>query len=210
MKFILLIFFAAIATTASAQWYNVSSLLKKKAVRTPAVEMVPGHYVAKINFDKRPPRPKIRPVIIDRSDYSLEAAEAVVMKEAQHNMRFRVYNDASYNFSELAHMYVKQNRYSEAKWYLLQSNNISREENDDKHTIQNLIDLATIKANMGDVELALQDLVEAHDLAVARSLNQFLETIDLAQQFIRQTKQPKIRPALIYADDAQNTGKDGQ
>jgi hypothetical protein len=209
MKFILLIFFAAICTTASAQWYNVSQLLKKKVVRPPVIEMVPGRYIARFPAVKFP-SVKIHPIVIDRSEYSLEAAEAVVMKEAQHNMRFRIYNDASYNFTELAHMYVKQNRYSEAKWYLLQSNNISRQENDDKHTIENLIDLATIKANMGDIALAEQDLAEAHDLAQAKGLPQYLETIDLATQYIRQNKQPKQRPALIYADDAQNTGKAAQ
>jgi hypothetical protein len=209
MKFILVIFFAAICTTASAQWYNVGQLLKKKVVRTPVTEMTYGKCVARFPAVKLP-RVKIHPIVIDQSEYSLEAAEAVVMKEAQHNMRFRIYNDASYNFTELAHMYVKQNRYSEAKWYLLQSNNISRQENDDKHTIENLIDLATIKANMGDIALAEQDLAEAHDLAQAKGLNQYLETIDLAMQYIRQNKQPKQRPALIYADDAQNAGKAGQ
>jgi len=206
MKLLLVIFFAAICTTASAQWYRVDQLLKKKAVRPPYEDLSGGRFVVRFSAEKIP-HPKIHPVLIDRSDYSLEASENVVMQLAQHNMRFRIYNDASYNFSDLARLYVKQNRLSEAKWYLLQSNSISRQENDDKHTIENLIDLANIKAAMGDVLLAQQDLAEAHDLAYAKGLNQYLETIDLATQYLNQNKLPKQKPVLIYADDAQNKTK---
>ena len=84
---------------------------------------------------------------------------------------------------------------------------ISREENDDKHTIENLIDLATMKADMGEITLAQQDLTEAHDLALAKGLAQYIETVDLASQYITQNKLPKQRPALIYADDANNNNK---
>jgi len=161
-----------------------------------------------VNFKaEKTPHPKLIPVFIDRSDYSLEASENVVMQLARHNMRFRIYNDASYNFSDLAHLYIKQNRLSEAKWYLLQSNNISRQENDDKHTIENLIDLANIKGLMGDILLARQDLAEAHDLAYAKGLNQYLETIDLATQYLNQNKAPKQKPILVYADGIQNNTK---
>ena len=206
MKLLLVIFFVAICTPSSAQWYRVDQLLKKKAVRTPYEDLSGTRHVARFAAEKTP-HPKIYPILIDRSDYSLEASENVVMQLAQHNMRFRIYNDASYNFSDLARLYIKQNRLSEAKWYLLQSNNISRQENDDKHTIENLVELANIKAAMGDMALAQQDLAEAHDLAYAKGLTQYLETIDLASQYLNQNKQPKQRPVLIYADDAQNKTK---
>jgi len=206
MKFLLVIFFAALCTSASAQWYRVDQLLKKKAVRTPYEDLSGGRYVVNFKAEKTP-HPKLIPVFIDRSDYSLEASENVVMQLARHNMRFRIYNDASYNFSDLAHLYIKQNRLSEAKWYLLQSNNISRQENDDKHTIENLIDLANIKGLMGDILLARQDLAEAHDLAYAKGLNQYLETIDLATQYLNQNKAPKQKPILVYADGIQNNTK---
>ena len=55
------------------------------------------------------------------------------MHSAQHNMSEGIFTDASYNFSDLARIYILQNRLSEAKWYLLQSNNISRRQRDDKH-----------------------------------------------------------------------------
>jgi len=206
MKFILVVFFAAICTPASAQWYRVDRLLKKKAVRTPYVEFTKNRIVARFPVEKLP-HPKIYPVNIDQSEYSIEASENVVMQLAQHNMRFRIYNNASYNFSDLARLYLKQNRLSEAKWYLLQSNNISRQENDDKHTIENLIELANIKVAMGDNLLAQQDLTEAHDLAWSKGLNQYLETIDLAIQYSKQNRLPKQKLVLIYADGAENNTK---
>src|ERR1700733_204468 len=201
MRFILLVFFSTVCLSASAQW----SPFKKKFIR-PEVVVLTTRSAARFAPYKLP-NPKIAPVTFDPSDYTLEAAESVVMKTAQHNMRFRVYHDASYNFTELAHMYIQQSRYSEAIWYLLQSNNISRQENDDKHTIENLIDIATIKAKMGEIALAQQDLTEAHDLAYSKGLSQYLETIELAGQYITQNKLPKQKPALIYADGAQNSGK---
>jgi hypothetical protein len=60
---------------------------------------------------------------------------------------------------------------------------------------------------MGEIDLAQQDLTEARDLAAAKGLNDNLETIDLAMQYITQNKLPKQKPVLIYADGAQNNGK---
>jgi len=201
MKYILLVLFTTMCLSASAQW----NPFKKKVVR-PDAELLTTSSITRFAPYKIL-SPKILPVTYGPSDYSLEAAENVVMKVAQHNMRFRVYHDASYNFTELAHLYVQESRYSEAIWYLLQSNNISRQENDDKHTIENLIDIATVKAKMGEIALAQQDLTEAHDLAYAKGLNEYLETIELAGQYITQNKLPKQKPVLIYADGAQNSTK---
>jgi hypothetical protein len=122
-------------------------------------------------------------------------------------MRFRIYNDASYNFSELARLYMLQNRFSEAKWYLLQSNQISRQQNDDQHTILNLIDLATIKANIGDYALAQEDLTEAHDLAYAKGLKDCLAEIAKKMSYIKQNKLPPVTPVLRYAEMPQNISK---
>ena len=201
MRYILFVLFTTICLSASAQW----NPFKKKFVR-PEAELLTTRSITRFGTYKIVPV-KISPVTYGPSDYSLEAAENIVMKVAQHNMRFRVYHDASYNFTELAHLYIQESRYSEAIWYLLQSNNLSRQENDDKHTIENLIDIATVKAKMGEIALAQQDLTEAHDLAYTKGLNEYLETIDLAGQYITQNKLPKQRPALIYADGAENSGK---
>ncbi|GAC1306804.1 MAG: hypothetical protein NVSMB24_17650 [Mucilaginibacter sp.] len=206
MKFILLVLCCTLSLSASAQWYRLD-LKTKKHERSPLLAQLTNHSIYRIpvaTFSK----PKIQMLHFDRSDYSLEAAEAVIMKTAQHNMRFRVYNDASYNFSELAALYVQQNRFSEAKWFLLQSNIISRNENDDKHTISNLIELATIKAQLGDYTQAQEDLTEAHAMAMSRGFRDDLLQIEKKIQFIKQNKASLApKPELRYAEAAMTAAK---
>lgn len=198
MKFFLSVLLAVVCTSASAQWYRVDRLFRKKREPLPVLTAAANYsfFTAPV---KNAVAPKIQAVKPFVSDYCLETREAVVMKAAEHDMRFRIYNDASYNFSELAKLYILQNRFSEAKWYLLQSNTISREENDDKHTIANLIDLAKVKACTGDYLLAQQDLTEAHDIAAAHGFNDLLGPINQKLQDIKQGGQPL---------SAQNTARD--
>jgi hypothetical protein len=198
MKFFLSILLAAVCTSASAQWYRVDRLFRKKREPLPALVSA-ADYSFFTGPVKKSAAAKIQPVMIPVSDYCLETQEALVMKAAEHNMRFRIYNDASYNFSELAKLYILQSRFSEAKWYLLQSNTISREENDNKHTIANLIDLAKVKACTGDYLLAQQDLTEAHDIAAAHGFSDLLGPINQKLQDIKQGGQTVM---------AQNTARD--
>ena len=207
MKFtLILLLLAMLSLPASAQWYYRIGL--KKAVRYPAIAQI------KNNPLKRLPVAKIVPVKIakyripDEYDYELDAQEAAVMKIAQHNMRFRIYDIASYNFSQLAKMFMKQNRFSEAKWYLLQSNNISRQQNDDGHTIANLMDLAMVKANLGDLQQSQQDLDEARQIATARGFQSAIADIEKESIYIKLNKNassPKLE--LKYASDAMVTDK---
>lgn len=202
-----------ISFSASAQWYRVD-LQFKKHQRYPQLAQATDHSITRLPvfiitktkglaFAKT----KVTAFKLDISDYYYEAAEADIMKTAQHNMRFRIYWDASYNFSDLARLYVHQNRFSEAKWFLLQSNIISRQQNDDKHTVSNLIQLALIKANIGDYELAQQDLGEAYDIALLRGFKDDLKEITKDIKFIKQNKDSFPRPELRYADADQNNSK---
>ena len=202
MRYILLIICCAFGLSASAQWYHIDL---KRHYRFPSIEQVTDHSYVRVS-PVPISKPKIHALQLNRSEYSFEAAEDLVMKTAQHNMRFRVYNDASYNFSELARLYIQQNRFSEAKWYLLQSNAISREQNDDKHTIANLIDLAMIKASIGDYALALQDITEAHDIASAKGLKDDMAVVDKQMLFIKQNKSTAPRTDLRYAETPQSKG----
>ena len=207
MKFTLIIvLLTTLSFSASAQCYYRIGL--KKAVRYPAIAQV------KNNSIKRLPIAKLRTVKIakyhipDISDYELDAAEVAIMKTAQHNMRFRIYDIASYNFSQLAELFMKQNRFSEAKWYLLQSNKISREQNDDKHTIANLMDLAMVKANLGDLQQSQQDLDEARQIATTRGWTSDVADIEKENIYIKINKSassPKME--LKYASDAMVTDK---
>lgn len=184
MRYFLLIILCAVGFNASAQWYYKPF---NKRIRSPQMAY------ARNNSIKRLPVPsivkvKIQPITLERTPYMLAMIEESVMKTAQHNMRFHVYNAASYNFSDLAQMYMKQNRLAEAKWFLLQSITISRQQNDDRHTIANLLDLAAVKADYGDYAQAKQDLAEARQLAVSRGLTYDLAIVEKKTRYLQDNK----------------------
>ena len=207
MKFTLIIvLLTTLSLSASAQWYYRIGL--KKAVRYPLIAQVKNNSIKHLPIAKPGPVKIAKYHIPDQSDYELDAAEAAIMKTAQHNMRFRIYDIASYNFSQLAELFMKQNRFSEAKWYLLQSNNISRQQNDDGHTIANLMDLAMVKANLGDLQQSQQDLDEARQIATARGFQSVIADIEKESIYIKINKNassPKME--LKYASDAMVTDK---
>jgi hypothetical protein len=206
MKFTLVIvLLTALSLSASAQWYQV---LRHK--RLPLIANV--HDVS-ANQLKMPATAmaKAKVPVFHRgmTDYLLDISEKRMIKIAQHNMSWRIYDLASYNFSDLAKLYIQQKRLSEAKWYLLQSNTLARRQNDDRHTIANLIDLALVKADMGDINLAQQDLAEACDIATAHNWKDNVVTIEKEVKFIQQNKTAATKVALRYADDAMIVTKKG-
>jgi len=137
---------------------------------------------------------------LNYSVFCLELAEDALLIEAKHNMRFRIYNMASYNFSDLAALYLQQNRFSEAKWYLLQSNNIAREAGNIRHLLDNLYILADIKNKIGEVPLALSDLQEAHDVAVDKGMLSDLTIINKKIKYLQTNKILAAKAELRYAD----------
>ncbi|MES2110587.1 MAG: hypothetical protein V4577_17650 [Bacteroidota bacterium] len=78
--------------------------------------------------------------------------------------QFSHFNDTAglrLTFDHLAKVYLDQKKYSQAKWFILQSNSLSRAKNDNPAVITSLITLAKIKAEAGDSKLAMGDLDEA-------------------------------------------------
>lgn len=206
MRLSLVIFFCAISFSASAQfWNNIS--FKKKHLVFPLIKPVKDRSIGRIKNISKLNSLQVTPLVLDQSEFSLEAASAYVMGLAKHNMRFRVYNDASYNFSDLAQLYIKLHRLSEAKWYLLQSNFISRQENDDRHTISNLVSLAMIKVDIGDIPSAKADLMEARDLAHARGMQAETTDIDNKMLLLAQNNGTKAKSEVKYAETAGNEKK---
>ncbi|MGZ3764355.1 MAG: hypothetical protein ACXVB0_02750 [Mucilaginibacter sp.] len=64
-------------------------------------------------------------------------------------------------FDNLAKVYHSQRKYIQAKWFILQSNTLSRQKNDKPNIISSLIELSSIKADIKDYSLAMRDLNEA-------------------------------------------------
>ncbi|MCD8742452.1 hypothetical protein LT679_17715 [Mucilaginibacter roseus] len=198
MKYFLFLFLCFTGLSASAQWWRIGPLKHKRYPQIAPVK----NYVFNKNYilgsSQVKPVP-IKPVKL-RSYYDLTQAENRFMKSAQHNMRFREYNIASYNFSDLAKVYMELNRLSEAKWFLLQSNRISRLQNDDRHTFLNLISLASVKIDMGDVSLAREDLIEARGIANARGWRNESAEVDKKIQSIKNVSNSAPKAELKYAD----------
>ncbi|WP_295721929.1 tetratricopeptide repeat protein [Mucilaginibacter sp.] len=205
MRYFFLIILCSVSVSASAQWWqkpiNSINNVFKKHERFPPLAGLKDNSVSKLPTAKIA-KLKITSNILERAPYMLYMQEMSVMKTAQHNMRFRVYNAASYNFSDLAQMYLKQNRLSEAKWYLLQSLQISRQQNDDRHTITNLIGLATVKAGYGDYTQAMQDLDEARALATSHGLTMDVTAINKQARYLQDNKSnPKAEIRYAETDD---------
>ena len=69
------------------------------------------------------------------------------------------------SFNTLATVYLAERKFSQAKWFILQSNTLSRVKNDTANVISSLLVLATVKIDIKDYTLAMQDLNEALALA---------------------------------------------
>ena len=68
-------------------------------------------------------------------------------------------------FNYLTKVYRAQKKFSQAKWFVLQSNTISRTLNDAPNIISSLLELAAIKMDIKDYSLAMRDLNEALKLS---------------------------------------------
>jgi tetratricopeptide (TPR) repeat protein len=69
------------------------------------------------------------------------------------------------SFDNLAKVYHAQRKYTQAKWFILQSNTLSRDKKDSLNIIASLIELASIKSAINDYSLAMRDLNEALNIS---------------------------------------------
>lgn len=195
MRIILFVLFCTISLTASAQWWR----LKKLPEHPPAIEAVQWHPPQNFVVTKTP-HPVIKTQVLSPGDYRLEVLEAEVMKTAQHNMRFRIYDVASVNFSDLAQLYVQQSRFSEAKWYFLQSTFLARQQNNNRLTVSNLCKLAMVKSEIGDFILAQQDLLEAREIAASHGwLTEVIEA-EKKLSYIQHNRFASVKNGMRYAE----------
>jgi len=68
-------------------------------------------------------------------------------------------------FDNLAKVYHEQKKFAQAKWFILQSNTLSRAKNDTPNIIASLLTLSAIKTDIKDYTLAMGDLDEALTLS---------------------------------------------
>ena len=104
-----------------------------------------------------------------RNTYQTQAVNYTM--QALH--QYSYYNDTTgmrLSFDALAKVYLAQKKYSQAKWFTLQSNTLSRIKKDVPNTIASLIVLATVKGDIADYDLAAKDLNEALQIAQANHM----------------------------------------
>jgi hypothetical protein len=198
MKVLLLALLCTISFSASAQWWSIKTH-KRYALITQAQS--PAY---RLTANKLSPA-KVSRGTIGLTAYSLVLSEHTVMKTAQHQMRFREYEDASYSFNELAKIYVQLNQLSEAKWFFLQSNNLSRQQNNDRLTIANLIELSNVKQAIGDFSLAQQDLEEARDMANNHNWQDDVQAVKKRLDNLLLTKMAALKPEAGFGKAVQAT-----
>jgi len=203
MRYLIIVLLCACNLTASAQWWRGDF---KKHKRYPLIVQSKTHSVQRLpKFTMAKATVQVKQV--QRSAYNLELCEKEVIKAAQHHMRYREYAMASYSFSELAQLYVLENRLSEAKWYYLQSIRLSKTQADDGHTIVSLIALAMVKADLGDLPQAQQDLAEARRIALATGRSAEVQFIDKKIAYVKSNKVWLSKSDLRYAETAQLPAK---
>lgn len=98
------------------------------------------------------------------------------------------YNDTTglqLSFDVLAKVYHAQHKYPQAKWFILQSNTLSRAKNDNPNIIASLIELSSIKTDIKDYTLAMRDLNEAL-------------TISSKKHYPKQESEVQLHYALLY------------
>lgn len=105
----------------------------------------------------------------EKANYQNEAINYTML--ALHN--YSKYNDTlgmRNCFDNLVKVYRAQRKFSQAKWFVLQSNTISRTLHDTPNIIASLIQLAAIKIDIKDYSLAMRDLNEALKLTTGNKM----------------------------------------
>lgn len=79
-------------------------------------------------------------------------------------------------YDQLGITYFQQKKFTEAKWFFIQSNMLARKKNRTSEVVNSLINLAHVKMSIGDYDLALRDYKEAEQLSVKNKYtNQLIE-----------------------------------
>jgi tetratricopeptide (TPR) repeat protein len=161
---------------------NIDSL--KKQLRLTTIDSLKGPIYSRIasqylNYDT-----------ITNKKTKLEYQEAALSNTYLALHFYSRYNDTvglRLCFDNLAKVYHAQKKYAQAKWFILQSNTLSRTINDNQNIIISLLELASIKSDIKDYSLAMRDLNEALTLSSKKHYPQ-LES------------QVQVSYAMLYSD----------
>ncbi|MVN21363.1 hypothetical protein [Mucilaginibacter arboris] len=198
MKLFLAVFISLFSLKVSAQW-PANLPWHKNHERLPQlikpllpVETVPETFSSNASFNGFNTQ-------LARSRYRINAEEAFIMKNLRRSMRYGS-DSMRVQFNKLANFYFSQNRFSEAKWYVLRSNAIARQQKNYEGIIGSLLVLADVKSNLGDFKQANADLFEAKTIAASHSMAPDLLLIEQHSKQIRINKEVGIKAENHYSD----------
>jgi len=197
MKIFLTVFIGLFSLTASAQWYTKMPWQKHERLPQLAQPVVTNKFApAVLIYDT-----SFNSFNIDlsRSRYGINAEEAFIMKNLRNSMRYGQ-GALRIQFDNLANFYFSQNRFSEAKWYLLRSNAISRQQKNYAEIVGSLMVLADVKSNLGDFKQADADLAEAKNIAASHSMTPDLLLIEQHTKQIHLNKETGLKFQNRYSD----------
>lgn len=107
------------------------------------------------------------------------------------------------SFDVLARVYHAQHKYIQAKWFIIQSNSISRAINDNPNIISSLLELAAIKTDIKDFKLAVRDLGEALTISSRNHMPKLEAEVQLRYaMFYNVTRNPEKASAAMKRYDA--------
>jgi hypothetical protein len=193
MKIILAVFISVFSMNASAQF-----LWHKKRERLP--QLTEPESPAKTDFSKLNSASfNSFNTNLGLSRYRIDAEEAAIMRDLRHSKRYGQVA-LRIQFDNLANFYFRQNRFSEAKWYVLRSNAISRQQKNYAQIIGSLMVLADVKSVLGDFTQADADLSEAKTIASSHSLTPDLLLIEQHIKQIHLNKETGLKVENRYSD----------
>ncbi|RZA00757.1 MAG: hypothetical protein EOP47_13075 [Sphingobacteriaceae bacterium] len=100
----------------------------------------------------------------EKTNYQNEAINYTIMAMRNYSKYYDTVGMRN-SFDNLVKVYRAQKKFSQAKWFILQSNTLSRAIHDVPNIISSLLQLAAIKADIKDYSLAMRDLNEALKLS---------------------------------------------
>ena len=137
---------------------------------------------------------------IDKKTHSrfLESALNYTMKALHFYSKFNDSTGLRNCFDQLAFIYHKQQKLAQAKWFILQSNTLSRERNQVPEIINSLLVLADIKIDIGDYSLAKRDLGEALSLSTKNHIPQQASQVQLQLARLYTKLNEPLKSALAF------------
>jgi len=135
--------------------------------------------------------------------YYQEQALVYIMKALHSYSKSGDNNGLRISYNGLVKVYKDQKKYPQAKWFILQSNTISRQQNDTRNIISSLVELASIKMAIKDYDLAKGDLNEALSLSSANHFSKLESMVQASYAtFYAETNDPKKAAAALKRHDA--------